>query len=122
MKYIKLFEDLGNTYYKIDNQETFFDKIEEYEQLSFTEKEIDTLLSMGSEGSRHNSSWVSSNQNLDSIILFPNTKEFYLVIYKCNDEWFMCAKIPLLKMSFAEFYKCDQWDGLMDFIKHEFNI
>lgn len=122
MKYIKLFEDLDNTYYKIEDQDTFFNKIDEYETIKFNKKEIDTILSFGNEDSSHRIGAHTVKAYSESIILFPESKKFYIVIYKCSDEWYMCAKISLNRMTFGEFYKCDQWDGLMDFIKHEFNI
>jgi len=123
IKYIKFFENLE--YSKIETQDIFYNKIEEYGEVPFTKKEIDTLISMGNEDSYHRPPHKRAAPNRqqmgESVTLFPKSLNFYIVIFKCTDEWFMCAKISIISTTTGDFYKCDQWDGLMTFLKQHIN-
>ena len=68
-------------------------------------------------------------------IIIKNDRDFLLIkrespissrkifIYALEDEWYSLAVgFDLEHQTFEEYYKCDQWDGLLDCLKKECNI
>ena len=131
MKYLRLFEGFGSDYYvKIDNEE-YWDNVGRRVEMSSNDISLLTKLFSVSTGvgigSRRNQKFLDLN------IMYVNKRrkvsgllyDYSMKIYKVDDEYFYVNIIshkPILPWSDFEIeysYKCDQIDGLVEFLKNE---
>ena len=103
MKYIKLFEDLNNGYEKVSSGE-IPDYI--YEFIDFDDSQIAKLNKLGFE---------SSNVEYEKKCFEVD----YLQILRMPDEWYYIQDDD---DDDEMVYKCDQWDGLLNCLRGEYEI
>ena len=109
MRYLKYFENVNEYYYSIKFNEFAKNRL----LISFTYNEKDKIKSI-LEGTNY--IFVDGlTLTIDSG--YPRaelTKIDYIHIKKCDDEWFF---VSLSVEDTDEFYKCDQFDGLIKFLE-----
>ena len=129
MKHLRLFEGFGSDYYEeIDNEE-YWDNVGRRVEMSSNDISLLTKLFSVSTGVGIGS---TNGLNLDLNIMYVNKRrkvsglyDYSMKIYKVDDEYFYVNIIshqPILPWSDFEMeysYKCDQTDGLVEFLKNE---
>jgi hypothetical protein len=133
MKYLRLFEGFGDDYYEeIDNEE-YWDNVDRRVEMSSNDISLLTKLFSVSTGVGIGSTNGSiQDRFLDLNIMYVNKRrkvsglyDYSMKIYKVDDEYFYVNIIshqPILPWSDFEMdysYKCDQTDGLVEFLKNE---
>lgn len=134
MKHLRLFEGFGDDYYvKIDNEE-YWDNVGRRVEMSSNDISLLTKLFSVSTGVGIGSTNGSiQDRFLDLNIMYVNKRrkvsgllyDYSMKIYKVDDEYFYVNIIshqPILPWSDFEMdysYKCDQIDGLVEFLKNE---
>jgi hypothetical protein len=121
MKYIKLFEDLSSDKYRdVSNS------IDEILPIEFNDKEGNLLNKIGFNNHSDDGPLCYTNDNGEWDPRNPST---FINIYKEEDEWYYVASYRRYEKENGypaiyqdSLYKCDQWDGLIDCLKKEFNI
>jgi hypothetical protein len=134
MKYLRLFEGFSDEYYvKIDNEE-YWDNVDRRVEMSSNDISLLTKLFSVSTGVGIGST-NGLNRRLLAVtnIMYVNKRrkvsgllyDYSMKIYKVDDEYFYVNIIshqPILPWSDFEMeysYKCDQTDGLVEFLKNE---
>jgi len=125
MKYLKLFEDLKSDGYVEISYDDMYDDDNPVALLRFSHckwnsSELDILKSID----------FRENPVLDNgyVVVYMRyqidmeDREFFVNVYKANDEWFYCISYDWKVGRMMRYYKCDQWDGLMNCLKNEFNL
>ncbi len=132
MKHLKLYEDHNNYYYQIDtdqfDEDTRFDAYHEdawstSDWVDFNQNEIDTIKGMFDDYFLF-VGYSDFNQKSDGMIIINNNPHldkrkdwagtlFYVI--KLPDEWYYTVDFKT-----QTFYKCDQFGGLLKFIKDKY--
>ena len=120
MKYLKLFEDLGQDYF-VSSADEYREMAYAYLTCPFTKREIEMLESLGLEKRVfHLKNPCEANlryRSNDGTDIGSYTYKD-IDIYKCNDEWFVVQIITLSEIRIMRdevlYYKCDQIDGLIE--------
>lgn len=118
MKYLKLFENYNDQSYTRTTQEEFdsngFDS--EYKGVKFhSNLKLQILDKLSSD-------WLPYKVELTDTCELRLRKEngSQLFIYHNDDEWFYCEYYnvdSLIILDRYQYYKCDQFDGLLDLLK-----
>lgn len=120
MKYIKLFESHEKVF---ESNEKFY--------VSINMEAYNELKEMSIPVKRTYERLVNIFPSYEIII--KNDRDYLLIkrespissrkifIYALKDEWYSLA-VSFDLEQFEEYYKCDQWDGLLDCLKKECNI
>ena len=107
---IKLFEEYNQYYTKIDEDEynLVWDTME---ILSFTKNEIKSIKSLLP------NNIVKEDKNDDEeLFIYTLKKKIWMRLYKASDEWYYVKSFGL-RRTHQQWYKCDQFDGLLRLIE-----
>ena len=130
MKYIKLptewesqkrlFEDLDTYGYEEIPMGEFYainntTRCHKFELFPFTEKDLKKLYSLKTNLSKH-------LINKSCFYLVKTEINIDIMIYASNDEWYYIDKDRCYGENRHTYYKCDQFDGLLNCLKKEFDI
>lgn len=123
MKRIKLFESFENNYYyqRLDSSEMNWDTI--YFD-SFTEKDIRIIYDLVSKTRASDINWDNFEVQNQPRTNKPNYRvdisvdDTHISIRALKDEWFLAEMVNSSEFPRkTTFYKCDQLDGLLEFLK-----
>lgn len=119
MKYLKMFEDLNNEYYKIRGVEfdRFFYADPNMSQ-EFNENELRFLKMKGF--SDQEDELVGDNGSVTYFVQRVVAGEI-INLYKEYDSWYY-VQSTFNQMRGVKYYKCDQFDGLVKCLKNEYGI
>jgi len=53
---------------------------------------------------------------------YKDNNTIMMLLCKTDDEWYYIESYMPFKAETRKFYKCDQWDGLLNCLKKEFNL
>lgn len=111
LRYLKLFEDVNTDGYELISIEAFNkglpDKVEDL--VPFSSHQIDKLLGFG---------FLDTNNNYKNILDKRFSIDGDIIVYKTDDEWYYLSDDRYE----YNFYKCDQWEGLMNCLKKELKL
>ena len=126
MRYIKLYEEINEYYYKISESEA--DKIlNDMINISLTDNQLEILQDIIDDNNLKintiqvvNNYYDMKNINILLINTVGNQQNFdYIKIFGLNDEWFVVKIILTLEFLVEDtrYYKCDQFEGLIKLLK-----
>ena len=132
MKYLKLFEDLNDFYSTIDYQE-YNRMLSIFLPEKFSKYEIDKIkhiLKIWEERKEVSELEVASFGDICGFDFGGKILGHEIEIRKIRDGWYLLNSIPRDAYTFAnrnkrsiesyrKFYKCDQFDGVLQYLKNE---
>ena len=124
MKYIRMFEDLDEDLYSEISRSDYYEEVgtDIRDLTPFTSREIKILNSIGFRDDRKDTDLLTSDKSLiNKFFVYKERRTFNsainLNLTKSDDEWYY-----IISESTTKYYKCDQFDGLLECLKKEFNI
>ena len=132
MKYLKKFNESDNSefFYKINSDafdEYLFENVSDLEDLSINK--LSSLLEKSYKISikKYHSGTLKYKENTKYRFITayaalgiqteksPDSYPEELWVHECKDEWFL---VQLIDDDIVHFYKCDQFEGLIEFLKY----
>ena len=107
-----------NDYYKKISMEDFNRYKSNF--IKFTQKDVSNFKKFISNYSsnKFNTDFRFDEMSIDYLLLSSDDDVIY--IYKHPDDWYMIHNALKLKRGYAtSFFKCDQWDGLLEYTKNQ---
>ena len=126
MKYLKSFESLDSPQYEIIEYEQFTNEFHKLINFSCMDKMLKLLKPFDIDRDYevptfYNGLWVTRGSFTFKITFHKNeTEDVDMDIYEMNDEWFFVRLDPRssrTESQFSVYYKCDQWDGVVQLLK-----
>jgi hypothetical protein len=135
MKYLKLFEAYSPNHFWSELDQSEWNDLMNFEKLYFTEEEVEEIRQLAVELAPDSTEAHSANEPGGKLCPYgwDVTRDYdgkisnihfyvhnisYVTIYKIEDEWF--GIVESWGMNQQTFYKCDQWNGLIETLKEIF--
>ena len=119
-----MFEDLDEDLYSEISRSDYYEEVgtDIRDLTPFTSREIKILNSIGFRDDRKDTDLLTSDKSLiNKFFVYKERRTFNsainLNLTKSDDEWYY-----IISESTTKYYKCDQFDGLLECLKKEFNI
>lgn len=121
MKYLRKFNESNSFYSTLSYSE--MENLRSYNRELFTDNEVNLIISKLNNFFYHIHHKIEKNKRIGVEIIEINDKSYgpsdtKLYISKYEDEWYSIEYYKAVNLKYAKtYYKCDQLDGLIEFLK-----